>query len=362
MPTAQCAVADRETALLATLDGVVDTSLIETPNTPQANAFDWLLMTDTGTDPCDSLQVVQRYALAVFYESTNGDDWVVNDGWLSESRVCDWFEVGCLADGLTVYQIDLFDNNLSGTLPTELGALSTMLGFNVFLNSLTGTVPNYFSTWPSLVLFDVENNTLTGDPLLWLGNEINSNDDEDNLVPDLRFYRTSFNQFQGSITPAALRQLSGVEHLWIAGNQYSGELPSDLGQLTLLSKFCFVSPLMRKNSSPTHVFFSSSEQLFLYDNLFIGALPDVFDKLDLVRMQIQNNKFSGTLPPTLYSNSNLEELRIDHNDFEGTLSGSIGDLESLRDLRLSSNRLSGSIPTNFAALTDLGKSRESLIY
>lgn len=227
-PTEACAVSDRETALLVTLESVFDTSLVQDPVTPQSAAFDWLVSTDVGTDPCDRLQVIQRYALAVFYESTDGTNWAVDDGWLSMSPVCDWFEVECLEDNSTIFQITLFDNNLSGTLPQELAALTTLRDFDVFFNSLVGTVPDYFSFWPDLILFDVENNTLTGEPLVYLDGSQDMNTDTGTLLPNLRFFRLSHNEFEGSLDPSVARQLSNVQQLWIAGNKFTGQIPSEI--------------------------------------------------------------------------------------------------------------------------------------
>jgi hypothetical protein len=234
-PTAGCEIADREEALIATLESFVNTSLLEDLTTPQGAAFAWL-NSDPSTDPCDPLQVTQRFSLAVFYESTDGANWAVNDGWLTSISVCDWFEVECLPDNATVYQIDMFDNNLSGSLPSELGAISSMGSFNVFKNQLTGTIPDLFSSWPNLVLFDVENNTLTGDPLVWLDKPALEGD---YLLPELRFFRTSFNpDLVGTLTANVMTQLSGVEQLWLASCSYSGPLPNELGLFTELGKFC----------------------------------------------------------------------------------------------------------------------------
>lgn len=227
-------MADREAALMSVLEGVVDPTFMSDPTTPQGAAFSWLLNTDTGTDPCDSLQVVQRYALAVLYESTNGDNWAVNNEWLSPFSVCEWYEVQCMNDGVTVEQLALYDNNLNGTLPWELRALTSLRGFNVFFNSLVGTVPDYFSAWPNLILFDVENNTLYGDPLGLLDRDTDLNDDMGTLLPDLRFFRISHNMFEGPFNPEAARQLSNIEHLWMAGNKYFGTIPTEIGLLVNL--------------------------------------------------------------------------------------------------------------------------------
>jgi hypothetical protein len=57
-------------------------------DTPQDLALSWL-MDDTNTNACDGNEVViERYALATFYFSTNGDLWSDKDGWLSPFSVC----------------------------------------------------------------------------------------------------------------------------------------------------------------------------------------------------------------------------------------------------------------------------------
>ena len=228
IPTEACSVSDRETALFVALDAAFDVSLVQDPTTPQGAAFDWLLNTDVETDPCDTLQITQRYALAVLYESTGGIDWAVDDGWLSASPVCDWFEVDCADNETTIIQLTLFDNNLNGTLPEELAALKSLRNFNVFFNSLRGTIPDYFSAWPELILFDVENNTLSGEPFAWLDDSQRLNDDTGMLMPNLRFFRLSHNQFQGSITTNVARQLSSIQQLWIAGNKFTGQVPNEI--------------------------------------------------------------------------------------------------------------------------------------
>lgn len=108
-----------------------------------------------------------------------------------------------------------------------------MAGFDVFLNSLTGPLPDYFSAWPALVLFDVENNTLTGEPLALLAEPSDTR-----MLEDLRFFRLSFNLFSGSLSPAATRQLAGIEQLWIAGNNFGGTLPTEIGLMTSLGTEC----------------------------------------------------------------------------------------------------------------------------
>jgi hypothetical protein len=103
------------------------------------------------------------------------------------------------------------------------------------------------------------------------------------------------------------------------------------------------------------LFSSSAEDLFLYNNNFVGSIPSVIGQLDLERVQIQRNSFNGNIPTQLVANENLRELRLDNNMFTGELPSMIGNLDRLNDLRVSFNNLMGELPASFAALTSLGR-------
>ena len=75
------------------------------------------------------------------YDATNGDDWDDNTNWLIYESICDWYRVYCNSGG-HVYGIDLYYNSLQGTIPTELGLLTSLQWLSVCDNFLTGAVPN----------------------------------------------------------------------------------------------------------------------------------------------------------------------------------------------------------------------------
>ena len=60
------------------------------------------------------------------------------------------------------YLKDLFDNQLSGTLPETLSNLDALQILHVKLNSLTGTISSQLGTLPYLSWFDVSGNRLHG--------------------------------------------------------------------------------------------------------------------------------------------------------------------------------------------------------
>jgi hypothetical protein len=58
--------------------------------------------------------------LMALYESTNGDDWSDNSGWGTKRDICKWHGLTC-NDERSVKQLELSQNNLTGSIPPELG-------------------------------------------------------------------------------------------------------------------------------------------------------------------------------------------------------------------------------------------------
>lgn len=103
---------------------------LEDPSSPQYQALKWLYQNANLNEYADT-QRMQRYAMAVLYFSTNGQEWTVSDNWLSDLPECEWYNKGvtfCDAVSSGVSNFDLNGNNLNGKLPAELYLLSDTLG------------------------------------------------------------------------------------------------------------------------------------------------------------------------------------------------------------------------------------------
>ena len=74
--------------------------------------------------------VESRFLLIVLYQILQGSGWDNNNGWLSTSKECTWYGVSCSASGKVV-GLTLGDNRVTGSLPTELGLMSTLRKFVV---------------------------------------------------------------------------------------------------------------------------------------------------------------------------------------------------------------------------------------
>ena len=108
-------IAKREELILSMLNDVTPESVILTTGTSQNKAFNWLANIDElNLCPNRSMDIVQRYILAVVYYSLGGDNWftcnasfksnstttcIEQERYLSKANVCDWYSVTCSIDG-----------------------------------------------------------------------------------------------------------------------------------------------------------------------------------------------------------------------------------------------------------------------
>ena len=90
-----------------------------------------------------------RAALAALYNATNGSSWRDDTNWVSSRPLGEWHGVSTDADG-RVTELDLLANQLSGSIPSELGNLAYLQRLELRDNQFSGCVP--------VKLFDMTSN------------------------------------------------------------------------------------------------------------------------------------------------------------------------------------------------------------
>ena len=70
-------------------------------------------------------------------------------------------------------------------------------------------------------------------------------------------------------------------------------------------------------------------------------------------LRLEDNQFSGEIPPELGSLSNLEWLALDFNQLTGEIPSELGSLSNLEFLQLGYNQLTGEIPSELGRLSNL---------
>ncbi len=156
-------------------------------------------------------------ALVALYNSTGGDNWGDNTNWLQDQTVCGWHGVTCTGNAVTT--LNLGSNNLIGSVPVEIGDLSSLTLLYLNSNQLTA-LPAEIGNLFSLQTLDLYNNQLTALPAE-IGNL--------SSLIGLSLYRN-----QLAALPAAIGNLSSLQTVYLSFNQLTA-LPAEIGNLSSLN-------------------------------------------------------------------------------------------------------------------------------
>ena len=134
------------------------------------------------------------------------------------------------------------------------------------------------------------------------------------------------NQWHGVTTDTDGR----VTELYLNTNQLTGEIPSELGNL------------------------SNLQVLVLTNNQFSGTIPSQLGNLsNLKQLWLHSNQLTGTIPSELDNLSKLQVLALGINQLTGTIPSQLGNLSKLQSLYIDNNPLSGALPSTFTGLHNL---------
>ncbi|RLN28688.1 putative leucine-rich repeat receptor-like protein kinase [Panicum miliaceum] len=183
-------------------------------------------------------------------------------------------------------------------------------------------------------------------------------------LSELAYLDLSYNKDLGGPLPATIGSLSNLQNLILVGCSFSGEIPKELGQL---SKLIFLSLNSNKFSGSIPASLGNLSKLYwfdLADNKLTGELP-IFDGTNPGLDNLTNtkhfhfgiNQLSGPIPSQIFSsNMKLIHLLLDNNNFSGSIPPTLGLLRTLEVLRFDNNpQLSGPVPSNINNLTKLAE-------
>ncbi len=341
---------------------------------------------------------MEREALQAFFDGTGGLGWRLSRGWLGDGAVSGWH--GVSVDTLmNVTWLDLSDNNLSGTLPWEIGDFSSLRGLDVSGNpELRGPLPrslmrtgvfsiayentglcapvdSEFQEWLAEVaragpdceqrdravleeLYEAlggkrwrRNGFWGSEEALgeWHGVEVDS-------AGRVTALRLQYNWLEGGI-PAALGKLSELRVLDLAGNRLSGPIPHSLSNLARLRELLLSGNRLSGSIPPSLERLDSLERFSVGSNRLSGRIPDFSHAPGLRMLRLDGNEFSGPIPARLGDLRQLRELDLEGNRLVGEIPDGLGDLQALERLALGGNQLGGPIPAqlgNLGQLLELG--------
>ena len=114
------------------------------PLSPQSLALDWLVYKDTLLKSINDPNLFQRYLLLVMAFGNNGGGWRGIDPWdqFYDDHECDVFDgIDCNEDNEVVH-LDMHHRRMTGSIPMELGILTSLTKLQFGNNDLVGTIPS----------------------------------------------------------------------------------------------------------------------------------------------------------------------------------------------------------------------------
>ena len=284
------------------------------------------------SSPTATAKDAERDALEALYQDTDGDNWTNNRNWLSNASLDSWHGVTTDRNGRVV-ELDLSENELNGTIPSELGNLTNLERLKLSKNQLRGPIPPELGNLTNLKSLDLYENRLSGPIPPELGN-----------LSDLDALALFKNNLRGEI-PSELAELSKLRYLLLWGNQLDGSIPPELGRLTNLG-WMYLSSNRLSGTIPTELEnLTNLERLFLWENQLSGMIPSELGNLThLTMLVLSDNRLSGAIPPELGNLTNLEGLSLWGNELSGTVPPDLENLSGLTQLYLADNLLGGCLP------------------
>ncbi|MFS8030655.1 putative protein kinase RLK-Pelle-LRR-Xb-1 family [Helianthus anomalus] len=292
------------------------------------------------------------------------------DGWLfanssSSNNCCKWVGVICDSSSNRIVGLQLGKKRLSGNLSDSLLNLVHLKTLNLSHNYLKGSVPvslfhlphlelvnlssNHFSgelpvsiDLPALQVFDISDNLFNGS--LPSGLCVNST-----RIRDLRF---AVNYFTG-IIPPQFRDCRFLEHLCLASNYLSGDIPEFLFRLPRLRELA----LQDNRFTAINVIGSFSSRLVRLDvssNRLSGNIPDFFrDFPKLSYFSAHSNYLSGVMPLSLLNSPAISSLNLRNNSLDGSIDFNCSAMVSLTSVDLGTNDFSGTLPADLVSCRKL---------
>jgi len=214
---------------------------LSNPSSYQFQAYNWIVNTDELKLCSDEESLIRRYILTLIYFQMGGGLWERTktlDNYRIATPECSWYGVDC--ENSAVTNLTLSGINMSGSIPNEIGKLTSLKRLNFESNSVSGQIPDVIGMLSALEYLDLDRNLLTG-PI-----------------------------------PESLYSLQNLVWLDIDNNQFGGTISEKIGEL------------------------SSIEILSLWNCNLSGTIPEEISKLEFLQdLSVDGNNLLGTLPQSI---------------------------------------------------------------
>ena len=295
----------------------------------------------------------QCNVLEEIYFSTNGPEWVNNQGWLASPSICEWAGLRCEEDKLVSFQLPA--NNLTGDFPDFIGTMPHLESLDLSNNNLSGIVPFSVAQRASDLL---SCNLVGNSPMLCMPADSNYLSLGQSAICGLPLENACSLPAEASIlTFEVANQRDGIQFFWetsIGSEAYSYELEQKMGnsfiavaridgiesngraqsysltlgtvdEEVLIFRLIQLNPDGSKSFSPEKTIINS-ENLLVVDvypnpvlnnlNILIASKENVVGSLELFNLQGQRVL---TIVDTEYAMGNASSVSMDLSGFPAGL-------------------------------------------
>jgi hypothetical protein len=300
--------------------------------TPEDLAMQWIVddyaARETFSLDSDQAKIMERYALAaLLFQGNRPDVYGVNAdlenatnatvNWLITNDECAWSGVFCSDSGEIVnVTLPAFSGD-AGSIPSDLGLLTTLIEVQFEGQNFGGTIPNDIGRLSNLQRITLANNFVSGplpvEMLNWT------------VIEYLHFESNKI----GPTIPEWIGWLTTLTHLNLGGNRFEGTIPFDLGRLTAL------------------------EHIYLKDNALKGPIQSSFARWASTQyFGISRNQLTGTLPSFIGRWTNVTYFSVGNNQMIGTIPESIGNWSNAKRIHFYDNSFTGTVPIGICSYSD----------
>ncbi|KAK9725078.1 hypothetical protein RND81_05G121000 [Saponaria officinalis] len=270
--------------------------------------------------------------------------------------------------------IDFAECNLTGPLFNVIQNLTSLQQIYAAYNAFTGTIPDIIADMRNLTTVGLGENLLTGKIPPSIFNlsslkalELAYNQFEGNIkldmhlnLPQIQILNLGTNYLTGAF-PILFLNLTNLLQLGLGSNKFTGKVSLDFRQFQYLNNLELFYMNLRGDIKfiSTLANCSNMQSIQLQGNKFSGSLPKAIVNLSttLNCLNVQQNQIGGVIPVGISNLINLGVLAMSNNEFTGTIPDEFGNFQKLEQFDLSLNKLTGRIPSSLGNL-----SRLSLLY
>lgn len=245
--------------------------------------------------------VQDSLALVVLYDSTSGAGWWNNSNWLS-GALNTWY--GLTVTGGAVTSINLSGNNLIGTLPAEIGNLTSLTNLSAGYNTISGSLPPEIGQLSNLDTLFMSYNAVDGTIPIELYN-----------LTNLVRWSMSNNQLNGLLAPE-IANLTNLKYLALWNNPIGGAIPVEFWDMSQLENIFLGTSNISGEISPNIGSFTNLREFWISDCNISGFIPaEIGNLASLEVFNVSNTQMTGVVPASITNLSNLTSLRLDGNGF-----------------------------------------------